>query len=226
VAVPTPGAIGGFHAAYRIAVQMFFGAPPDRALGGAFVLHAISFLPVTILGAIFMFSEGLTLTGVRELAESAPASPADQSTEAGARAAGSGPMKAGAPAAGNQRYDARAERDGQAAMVPPGKGSARGSVRIVAPLGRRWWTPARAKKGKSFDGGESASAVRAGSPATSGSTRSRIWGSRKTAAASGSSGRNCLPDCSKRAKNARRVWRRSRRSRIVSNPRCRTSPSV
>jgi hypothetical protein len=125
VAVPTPGAIGGFHAAYRIAVQMFFGAPPDRALGGAFVLHAISFLPVTILGAIFMFSEGLTLTGVRELAESAPAPPADQSTEAGARAAGSGPMKAGAPAAGNQRYDARAERDGRAAMVPPGKRSAR-----------------------------------------------------------------------------------------------------
>jgi glycosyltransferase 2 family protein len=125
VAVPTPGAIGGFHAAYRIAVQMFFGAPPDRALGGAFVLHAISFLPVTILGAIFMFSEGLTLTGVRELAESAPAPPADQSTGAGARAAGSGPMEAGAPAAGNQRYDARAGRDGRAAMVPPGKRSAR-----------------------------------------------------------------------------------------------------
>ena len=45
VAVPTPGAIGGFHAAYQIAVQMFFGAPPDRAFGAAIVLHAISFLP-------------------------------------------------------------------------------------------------------------------------------------------------------------------------------------
>ena len=35
VAVPTPGAIGGFHAAYQFAVQTFFGAPADRAVGAA-----------------------------------------------------------------------------------------------------------------------------------------------------------------------------------------------
>jgi uncharacterized protein (TIRG00374 family) len=71
VAVPTPGAIGGFHAAYEFAVVTFFAAPPDRAVGGAFVLHAISFVPVTILGVFFMVSEGLTLSGARELAETA-----------------------------------------------------------------------------------------------------------------------------------------------------------
>src|SRR4029450_3893818 len=37
VAVPTPGAIGGFHAAYEFAVQTFFAAPADRAAGGAVV---------------------------------------------------------------------------------------------------------------------------------------------------------------------------------------------
>jgi glycosyltransferase 2 family protein len=71
VAMPTPGAIGGFHAAYQIAVQTFFAAPTDRAIGGAIVLHAISFLPVTIAGVLFMLREGMTLSGARKLAESA-----------------------------------------------------------------------------------------------------------------------------------------------------------
>jgi uncharacterized protein (TIRG00374 family) len=71
VAVPTPGAIGGFHAAYEFAVTTFFAVPPDRAVGAAFVLHAISFVPVTILGVLFMVGEGLTLAGARELAATA-----------------------------------------------------------------------------------------------------------------------------------------------------------
>jgi hypothetical protein len=70
VAVPTPGAIGGFHAAYEFAAATFFAVPADRAVGAAFVLHAISFLPVTILGVIFMVSEGLTLAGARDIAAS------------------------------------------------------------------------------------------------------------------------------------------------------------
>jgi uncharacterized protein (TIRG00374 family) len=68
VAVPTPGAVGGFHLAYQIAVQSFFGAPDDRAVGAAIVLHAISFVPVTLLGIVFMAREGLTFGGVREIA--------------------------------------------------------------------------------------------------------------------------------------------------------------
>ena len=50
VAAPTPGAIGGFHLAYQFAVTTFFGANADRAAGAAIVLHAISFVPVTLLG--------------------------------------------------------------------------------------------------------------------------------------------------------------------------------
>ena len=34
VAVPTPGQVGGFQAAYKIAVTTFFGAPDDAATAG------------------------------------------------------------------------------------------------------------------------------------------------------------------------------------------------
>ena len=69
VAVPTPGAIGGFHAAYEIAIATFFSAPVDRVVGAAIVLHAISFVPVTIAGLLLMAREGLTFSGARALAE-------------------------------------------------------------------------------------------------------------------------------------------------------------
>lgn len=68
VAVPTPGQVGGFHTAYKIAVVTFFGVKDTTAVGAAIVLHAISFVPVTLLGLAFMTREGLTLGGMRELA--------------------------------------------------------------------------------------------------------------------------------------------------------------
>ena len=69
VAVPTPGAIGGFHAAFRIAVTTFYAAPEDRAVGAAIVLHAVSFVPVTIMGIAFMAQEGISLGNMRRIAE-------------------------------------------------------------------------------------------------------------------------------------------------------------
>jgi uncharacterized protein (TIRG00374 family) len=71
VAVPTPGAVGGFHEAYRLGVTTFFGAPNDRAVGAALILHAISFVPVTLLGIVFMAQEGLTPGRMRGLARRA-----------------------------------------------------------------------------------------------------------------------------------------------------------
>ena len=68
VAVPTPGQVGGFHIAYRIAVTTFFGVNDATAVGAALVLHAISFVPVTILGLVFMAREGLSLGRMREMA--------------------------------------------------------------------------------------------------------------------------------------------------------------
>ena len=68
VAMPTPGAVGGFHAAYQIAVQTFFGVPDDRAIGAAIVLHGVSFVPVTLLGLAFMARDGISLSRAQALA--------------------------------------------------------------------------------------------------------------------------------------------------------------
>jgi len=67
VAAPTPGGVGAFHAAYQFAVTTFFAAPVDRAVGAAIVLHAVSFVPVTLLGLLFMTREGLTFGRAREI---------------------------------------------------------------------------------------------------------------------------------------------------------------
>jgi glycosyltransferase 2 family protein len=72
VAVPTPGAVGGFHLAYQFAAVVLFGVPADRAAGAAIVLHAISFIPVTLLGIYFMARDGLTLAGARRMAAEQP----------------------------------------------------------------------------------------------------------------------------------------------------------
>jgi hypothetical protein len=39
---------------------MFFGADNDAAIGAALVLHAASFVPITIAGLIMMASDGLS----------------------------------------------------------------------------------------------------------------------------------------------------------------------
>ncbi|MGE5245110.1 MAG: lysylphosphatidylglycerol synthase transmembrane domain-containing protein [Betaproteobacteria bacterium] len=76
VAVPTPGAIGGFHEAFRLGATAFYGAPDDVAVGAAVVLHALSIGPSLLLGLTFAAQDGLNLAGVRRLAGSASGEPA------------------------------------------------------------------------------------------------------------------------------------------------------
>jgi uncharacterized protein (TIRG00374 family) len=71
VAAPTPGAVGGFHEAFRFGLTTFYLAPNDRAVGAAIVLHAISFVPVTILGVIYMLQDGLNPGRMRRIVETA-----------------------------------------------------------------------------------------------------------------------------------------------------------
>jgi uncharacterized membrane protein YbhN (UPF0104 family) len=71
VTVPTPGAIGGFHEAFRIGATMFFGAPDDAAVGAAIVLHLFSIGPALLLGLMFAAQEGLNVAAIRRLAEQA-----------------------------------------------------------------------------------------------------------------------------------------------------------
>jgi uncharacterized protein (TIRG00374 family) len=67
VAAPTPGAAGGFHGMYLLALTQFFGARADVAGAAAIVLHLVSFVPVTILGLIYMWQDGLTLGGLKQM---------------------------------------------------------------------------------------------------------------------------------------------------------------
>lgn len=68
VAVPTPGGVGGFHEAFRLGATAFFGADNDTAVAAAIVLHAVSFLPVVIVGVGFIVQDGLRLGGLQQLA--------------------------------------------------------------------------------------------------------------------------------------------------------------
>jgi uncharacterized protein (TIRG00374 family) len=72
VAVPTPGAIGGFHAAFRYGATAFFGAPDDAAVGAAIVLHVLSIGPALLLGLYFAAQVGVNLSRMRDLAVTAP----------------------------------------------------------------------------------------------------------------------------------------------------------
>jgi len=69
VAVPTPGAVGGFHEAFRLGATTFFGAPETAAVGAAIVLWLFSIGPALILGLIFAAQVGLNLNGIRHLAD-------------------------------------------------------------------------------------------------------------------------------------------------------------
>jgi uncharacterized protein (TIRG00374 family) len=71
VAVPTPGAVGGYHEAYRLGVTTFFRAPQDAAVAAAIVTHAISFVPVVLAGIVFMAQDGISVGGLQALAGTA-----------------------------------------------------------------------------------------------------------------------------------------------------------
>jgi uncharacterized protein (TIRG00374 family) len=58
---PTPGGLGSYHVAVQLALTDVYGVPRDTASGVALLAHAISFVPITIIG-ITLFA----LTRVRE----------------------------------------------------------------------------------------------------------------------------------------------------------------
>lgn len=67
VAVPTPGGAGSFHYFYLLALTRLFGADPSVAAAAAIILHAVSFVPVTLLGVAFMWQDGLSLGRLKGL---------------------------------------------------------------------------------------------------------------------------------------------------------------
>jgi uncharacterized protein (TIRG00374 family) len=68
VAVPTPGAVGGFHEAFRVGATVFYGAPDAAAVGAAIVLHLFTIGPALLLGLFFAAQEGLNMGSMQQLA--------------------------------------------------------------------------------------------------------------------------------------------------------------
>jgi uncharacterized protein (TIRG00374 family) len=69
VSIPTPGTVGGFHAFYRAALTQAYGVDNDVAAAAGIASHALSNLPVLLLGLAFLGREGLTVGKVANMSE-------------------------------------------------------------------------------------------------------------------------------------------------------------
>jgi len=54
LAVPTPGGVGGYHAAVQFALTSVFHVPLATATGVALVAHAVSFVPISLVGFVWL----------------------------------------------------------------------------------------------------------------------------------------------------------------------------
>jgi glycosyltransferase 2 family protein len=54
--VPTPGGLGSYHLAVQIALTSFYGVPAGTASAIALLAHAISFVPITLIGVAFLLA--------------------------------------------------------------------------------------------------------------------------------------------------------------------------
>jgi len=67
VAVPTPGMVGGFHESYLLALTQAFGVDKGTAAAAGITGHALTNLPVLLMGLLFLGREGLTFGKVAEM---------------------------------------------------------------------------------------------------------------------------------------------------------------
>ncbi len=67
LAVPTPGGVGGYHAAVQFALTNVFHVPVATATGVALISHAVSFVPVSIIGFVLFAGSPFRREGLREL---------------------------------------------------------------------------------------------------------------------------------------------------------------
>ena len=66
--VPTPGGVGGYHAAVQFALTDIFHVPVATATGVALAAHAISFAPISLIGFALFATSPLRKKGLKELA--------------------------------------------------------------------------------------------------------------------------------------------------------------
>lgn len=71
VSVPTPGGVGGTHEVLRLALTSFYAADNNAAVGAAILQHAVNFVPVVVLGLVFIAQDGLNFSRIRAITASA-----------------------------------------------------------------------------------------------------------------------------------------------------------
>ncbi len=67
VALPTPGAVGGYHVMCALALTLLFGVDDSQARAAALGSHAIGFRPVSSLGMVLFAREGLSFKEVKTI---------------------------------------------------------------------------------------------------------------------------------------------------------------
>ena len=68
---PTPAAVGGFHFMCKTAL-LIFGVSPEKAGSAAIIIHVIAFIPVIFAGILYIWKEGFSLFGLKELGTQDP----------------------------------------------------------------------------------------------------------------------------------------------------------
>lgn len=73
LAIPTPGGVGGFHAATQFALVRLFGIDVGTATAFALIHHAVSFFPITAIGLSYAAAVGWRVRPVEAPAAGPPA---------------------------------------------------------------------------------------------------------------------------------------------------------
>jgi glycosyltransferase 2 family protein len=71
--VPTPGGVGGYHAAVQFALTRVYGVPLATATGVALIAHAVSFVPISLIGFTLFAASPIRKSGWKPLASEAEA---------------------------------------------------------------------------------------------------------------------------------------------------------
>ena len=73
--LPTPGGVGGYHAAVQFALTDVFQVPIATATGVALIAHAVSFVPISIIGFGLFAASPSRKRGLSDLAPKEPSEP-------------------------------------------------------------------------------------------------------------------------------------------------------
>jgi uncharacterized protein (TIRG00374 family) len=71
VSVPTPGAVGAFHESVRLALVSLYAADNDRTVAYAVALHALSFIPISLVTLVLGAREGMSLRRMGDISRTA-----------------------------------------------------------------------------------------------------------------------------------------------------------